>query len=130
MAGRSEVKLVFDHIPQVIRVVGDWEDTLAQRFAEDTRNIAKELAPVRTGLLRLSIHVTHDGHAAYSVIADTKEASGGSSRAYAQYVEYGTRAHHAQPYMTPAYVSAKSVSLPLIAGEFGLRIDVAASRGI
>lgn len=123
------VKIVFDHIPKVMRVLEDQEDNLSRSFANDVRNLAKMKAPVRTGLLRMSIHVDSTGHASYSVIADTKEASGGTARAYASYVEYGTQAHHAQPFMTPAYVESRTVSLPIIAAGLGLRINIAASRG-
>lgn len=127
--GQVSVRLVYDHIPQVMRVLVDQEDNLSRSFANDVRNAAKLKAPVRTGLLKLSIHVASDGHASYTVVADTKEASGGSARAYASYVEYGTRYHHAQPFFTPAYVESKAISLPIIAAGLGLRINIAASRG-
>jgi HK97 gp10 family phage protein len=119
---------VYDHIPAVIRVLEDQEDNLSRSFANNVRQKAKAIAPVRTGLLKLSIHVTPTGHANYSIIADTKEY--GARRGYAHYVEYGTRYMHAEPFMGPAYVEAKVVSLPVIAAGLGLRITMAATRGV
>lgn len=128
MGSNVSVKIDFDHIPNVIRVLEEQEDNISKQFANEVRSRAKEIVPVLTGALKISIHVEHDGLSSYQVVADSRE--GGAKRAYAHYVEYGTSKMHAQPYMSPAYELALRVKLPVIAAGLGLRINAAASRGI
>lgn len=69
--------------------------------AASTETIARELAPVDTGFMRDNVK-------------QTETASDGTLRAvtesqadYSIYVEYGTVNAGAQPFMTPAFESAK-----------------------
>lgn len=80
---------IFEKVQQVLK-------NGAVRLAE----LARELAPVRTGHLMASIHTEFgentEGEAAFDpvqVIADTP---------YASFVEFGTSKMKAQPFLTPA----------------------------
>lgn len=67
------------------------------RGANLIADLAQQLAPVSTGALQASIHVeAGDQPTSRRVVA------GGGAVDYAAYVEYGTAASPAQPYMTPA----------------------------
>lgn len=67
--------------------------------AEEIKFLAQELVPVKTGLLRSSIHVERIDHLAVQVRADAD---------YAAYVEYGTSRAPAQPFMTPAIEAVRA----------------------
>lgn len=71
---------------------------------------AKNAAPVLTGNLRRSIHVTP---------VDTSHALVGTDVEYAPYQEYGTRHMAAQPYLTPAVEHARAPFLAALAKLFG-----------
>lgn len=118
----------FNHFGAVIRTVSKGSGNLAKDNADFMRDAAKVHAPVDTGLLKISIHTEVAGHDHYQVIADT-QAANRTARAYAHYVEYGTRHMAAQPYMHPAYVEGISTLLPRAIVTFGSDIDIAAETG-
>lgn len=117
------IKIIYDHIPQVIVAVNAGRDELAKGVAEGMEGYANDFVPVRTGALKASIHVSGGG-GTYEVIAQSTE--GGAPRDYAGYVEFGTTKMAAQPYMMPAYVSGMATSLPKEEAVFGAKIEAAA----
>lgn len=118
----------YNHLPAVIRTVAKRHDDVAEGVAKAAVRNAKVHAPVLTGNLKLTIHAEKTGPNAWAAVADTQHADR-SQRAYAQYVEYGTRYAHAQPFMTPAYVEARVTALPSQAALFGARVEAAAITG-
>jgi HK97 gp10 family phage protein len=76
----------------------------AAKYLEET---AIEMAPIRTGNLKTSIHATQVAPYTHIVRADTRTGSdpggeGKSSYEYAGYVEFGTSKMDARPFMQPA----------------------------
>jgi HK97 gp10 family phage protein len=74
---------------------------------------AKELAPVRTGNLRRSIHSE-----LASVSTESALAKVGTNVEYAPYVEYGTRRMSPRPYLRPAFDTAKAEAEETIRKSF------------
>ncbi|MGH0775290.1 HK97-gp10 family putative phage morphogenesis protein [Bacillus mobilis] len=64
---------------------------------------AKQLTPVDTGYLRNSISSSFSGGG--------MEGKVGVGAEYGIYVEYGTRNQHAQPFITPSFVTNKEAFL-------------------
>lgn len=91
-----------DLAPRVMEVV----DAELNDAAEEIQFLAQELAPVRTGALKASIHVQRIDHLALQVRADAP---------YAAYVEYGTSRMAAQPFMTPAIEAVRAEYIARIA---------------
>ncbi len=117
------IRIVFDHIPQVIAAVEAGKDELSKGVAEGIEGYANDFVPVLTGSLKASIHVSGGG-GTYEVTAQSTE--GGATREYAGYVEFGTHKAPAQPFMTPAFISGVATSLPKEAEEFRAKIEAAA----
>lgn len=91
-----------DQFPAAIKKVKAVARFHLNSAAKSTETIARELAPVDTGYMR-------------DHIAQTKEATEEDLQAvtesqadYSIYPEYGTVNQDAQPFMTPAFESAKS----------------------
>lgn len=91
-----------DLAPRIMAAV----DAEMEDAAEELAFLAQDLAPVRTGTLRASIHAQRIDHLALQVRADAE---------YAAYVEYGTSRAPAQPYMTPAMETIRESYAPRIA---------------
>lgn len=71
--------------------------------AETMASSAQAIAPIDTGTLRASIHVTDVQTGAREVSA--KVSTGGEASEYAVYQELGTSKMAAQPYMGPALIN-------------------------
>ena len=69
-------------------------DTIVASYADVIQTEAKHLVPVRTGALRASIIVQHDGL--------TADVVAGEGLTYAAVQEYGGATTPAHPYMRPA----------------------------
>jgi HK97 gp10 family phage protein len=69
--------------------------------AESCVSLAQQLAPVDTGFLKANI--TQEGEAS----ADSLRVRVESGADYSVFVEYGTVNMEAQPFMTPAFESAR-----------------------
>lgn len=69
--------------------------------AESCVSLAKQLAPVATGFMRDSIEQTEEATPDHLSVAMTSQAD------YSVFVEYGTVNMEAQPFMTPAFESAR-----------------------
>lgn len=123
----DDIKIIYNHIPDVIKVLIDGEADLSRDVANVIRDAAKLRVPVLTGRLKSSIKTTRTGYASHQVSASSIE--GGADRSYEDYVEFGTRYMRAQPYMLPAYVEALSVLYPLASFTLGADIERAAVTG-
>lgn len=99
-----------DLAPHIMRAV----DAEIEDAAEELQYLAQELAPVRTGALRDSIHVQRIDHLAVQVRADAE---------YAAFVEYGTSRMAAQPFMTPAMETIRQSYAARIARAIEAAID-------
>lgn len=117
------VRVIYDHIPQVITAVIAGRDELAKGTAEGMEGFANDFVPVLTGALKASIHVSGGG-GTYEVTAQSTE--GGATREYAGYVEFGTSKMSAEPFMTPAFASGVAVSYPREAATFVAKVEAAA----
>ena len=69
---------------------------------------AKSVVPVRTGLLRSSIHMEKVSPFEHKVVAGSEVKSRGKPY-YAPFVEYGTRKMRPRPYMKPGAEKAVEV---------------------
>ena len=69
--------------------------------AESCVSLAKELAPVDTGFMRENIVQTEDATPEHLRVSIESQAD------YSAFVEYGTVNAEAQPFMTPAFESAR-----------------------
>lgn len=69
--------------------------------AQTCVSLAKELAPVRTGFMRNNIAQTEDATPDHLRVTMESQAD------YSVFVEYGTVNMDAQPFMTPAFESAR-----------------------
>jgi HK97 gp10 family phage protein len=67
------------------------------KYASATQKLARELVPVDTGSLRLSILLKNESD------TKTNRISIGTNLEYAPYMEYGTRLTRARPYLRPAF---------------------------
>lgn len=117
------LKIIYDHIPQVIEAVVAGRDELAKGVADGIEGYANDLVPVLSGHLKASIHVS-GGDGTYEVTAQSTE--GGATREYAGYVEFGTSKMAAQPFMTPAFAAGVATSLPKEEAAFIAKIEAAA----
>jgi HK97 gp10 family phage protein len=75
--------------------------------AQSCAVLAQELAPVDTGFMR--DHISQTEEASESSLRSATE----SEADYSEFVEYGTLDQEAQPFMTPAYESAKKQLLSI-----------------
>ena len=82
------------------RVRGNIADVL-NSGAESCVSLAKELAPVDTGFMKENIAQTEEA------TPDHLKVTMESSADYSAFVEYGTVNMEAQPFMTPAFESAR-----------------------
>ena len=101
-----QLRLGLNSLADLAPRIMDAVDAEMEDAAEELAYIAQELAPVRTGFLRSSIHVERIDHLALQVRADAE---------YAAFVEYGTHRQAAQPFMTPAMETIKQSYAPRIA---------------
>src|SRR5688572_17446558 len=69
--------------------------------AESTVSLAKQLAAVRTGYMRDNIAQTEEANPEHLSVTMESQAD------YSAFVEYGTVNMEAQPFMTPAFESAR-----------------------
>src|SRR5687767_7823022 len=69
--------------------------------AESCVSLAKQLAPVKTGAMRDAIEQTEEATPEHLRVAMESPAD------YSVFVEYGTVNMEAQPFMTPAFESAR-----------------------
>lgn len=96
MAGRTGVTVIvksnrLPEMPAVIHaaVVGE-----VKKATYDVEAKSKAIAPVKTGLLRRSIHSVFENGGLTGLV--------GPSVLYGKFVEFGTRRMGARPYMRPA----------------------------
>jgi HK97 gp10 family phage protein len=96
MAGSTgvTVRVVSNRLPQVPAQVRTLLSQEVAKAAHEIEARSKALAPVKTGLLRRSIHTV--------MAANGQSATVGPSVEYGAYVEFGTRRMGARPYMRPA----------------------------
>lgn len=132
MSTRVDIDLKYNHVPAVIRTMSNRNNNLALDLAKNVEQIAKIKAPVLTGNLKLTIHVERvvapPGMDTYIAQANTQYRDS-SQRAYAQYVEFGTRYAHAQPFMGPAYVETRAMLYPIASYTYGMPVEIAAETG-
>lgn len=69
--------------------------------AQSCVSLAQQLAPVRTGFMRNNIKQTEDAAPEHLRVTMESQAD------YSAFVEYGTVNMDAQPFMTPAFESAR-----------------------
>lgn len=92
--GTVTLRVVYNHLPQAESFVRQaLADTVAET-AYAVEGTAKQLAPVRTGTLRRSIHTVFSRGGLRAIV--------GPSVAYSIFVEFGTRFMAARPFMRPA----------------------------
>lgn len=91
MVLKSNLSKIGQRTPELV------SEALLQTGA-DVANLAKQLAPVDTGLLRQSIG---------SEPVDSKTVLVGTATPYSVYVEYGTSNAAAQAYLTPAFAQSE-----------------------
>jgi len=84
-------------------------DAAVEAGADLIQDMAITLVPVRTGMLKSTIHVEPTGQMMERLV------SAGQGITYAAYVEYGTRKMGAQPYMRPARDAREAEIVNLIA---------------
>jgi HK97 gp10 family phage protein len=84
-------------------------DAAVEAGAELIQDMAITLVPVRTGLLKSTIHVEPTGQMMERLVR-----AGGGTVTYAAYVEYGTRKMGAQPYMRPSRDASEAEIVNLI----------------
>ncbi|MEM3699849.1 MAG: HK97 gp10 family phage protein [Candidatus Bathyarchaeia archaeon] len=87
--GVEEFKMAMERFDSAMQ---EHVQRLLANWAEDVKDYAKQLAPVRTGHLRSSI---------YAKIQDWV-AQIGAEATYALFVEFGTRHMQAHPFLYPA----------------------------
>lgn len=96
MAGRTgvTVRVLSNRLPQMPAQIHQAVVAEVQRASYDVEARAKQLAPVKTGTLRRSIHSGFENGGLTGLI--------GPSVLYGKFVEFGTRRMGARPYMRPA----------------------------
>jgi HK97 gp10 family phage protein len=77
-------------------------EPLMRKLANDVADDARQLAPQRTGRLRLSISVVEVTDRRAVVAATAKHPEPSKSGSYAFYVEKGTSDTKARPFLRPA----------------------------
>lgn len=87
-------------IRQAVERITREADEAVQETASDVRDLAKTLAPVRTGRLRKSIGKRKTRRGAAAVGTDVE---------YGVFQEFGTRKMSARPYLTPALEQGKEI---------------------
>lgn len=95
--------LTRNRIPQVRAAIAAAAARGVQRAGSYVVDLARQLCPVDTGALRSSIRLEPAQPALRMVVY-----AGGGRVDYAAYVEYGTSASAAQPFLTPA---ARAISV-------------------
>lgn len=109
MAGTITMRVVYNHLPRAESAVrAALVDTVAET-AYAVEGTAKQLAPVRTGTLRRSIHTVFSRGGLRAVV--------GPSVAYAIFVELGTRFMAARPFMRPAAARELRLFAPRLAAR-------------
>lgn len=88
------VRVVFNHVPAVSSELHAAVVEQVKRSTLDVEKRAKEVAPVKTGTLRRSIHSIFEDGGLRGIC--------GPSVDYGAPVEYGSRGRAARPYMRPA----------------------------
>ena len=97
---RLRAKTVKNNFPQLKGAVRGGVVKIVNESATEIAAIARQLAPVDTGFLRDSIAVeSYNRNELLRVIVDAP---------YAGFVEYGTSAQAAQPFLRPAVEAVKS----------------------
>jgi HK97 gp10 family phage protein len=84
-------------------------DTAIEAGADLIQDMAITLVPVRTGMLKSTIHVEPTGQMMERLV------SVGQGITYAAYVEYGTRRMAPQPYMRPSRDAREAEIVNLVA---------------
>jgi hypothetical protein len=87
----------------VIDRVREGGDEALGSLANETSEIAKDMAPVLTGNLRSSIAALHDGPMKYRVVTQTGNGTNGG---YGAWQELGTAKMPAHPYLVPGLQAA------------------------
>jgi HK97 gp10 family phage protein len=93
-------------------------DEAAEKLAEETKERAQALAPVRTGYLRDHITAEQAGEHHWEI---TSEAD------YSAHVEYGSRGRSGRPFLTPAMEEAKQRLPDVLAAALNKSIQESAS---
>lgn len=117
-------RLVKNNLPRVMRVVLRSQESMPKALADDVVEKARDIVPVRFGFLRDSIRASKVGRGEYQ--AHARSTEGGANRDYAHFVEYGTSKMTAQPFMRPAYLIMRRVTLEREVIKFGTIIEIAA----
>lgn len=104
--GLDELARVLEGIPRDIRERDLHRET--KKGADTFRDMARNLAPVRTGKLRSNIVTRKNKGTAFDaeheVVVRARGKAGGKYNAfYGAFVEYGTRNMAARPFMRPAF---------------------------
>lgn len=97
--GAQKIRDSFQYVQKAM--AGALED-IAWAGAAPVMNRAMELAPVKTGNLRRSIHIETTQKTPVRVVASV-----GPHVDYAIFLEYGTRRMHARPFLRPAFEETK-----------------------
>lgn len=95
-----QIVITADHTQEIIAKAHEAVAAAVRDAAAQLESRAKEMAPVRTGALRDSIHTEMDGDLVAQV---------GSDLDYSVYQEYGTSRMPAHPFMTPAAEEARQI---------------------
>lgn len=117
MAGMIQVKGLGTLTRRIKGMVEDVSGShlgqITMRGAEPIAATAKQLAPVRTGELRGSIHpkVVNLGRGRAEVAIE-------ATAKHAIFVEFGTSRMRAQPYMRPALTKSHHQSVVILSGDF------------
>jgi HK97 gp10 family phage protein len=96
MAGKTgvTVRVVSNRLPQMPALIRTAVIQEVSKATLDVEAKSKALAPVKTGLLRRSIHSVFENGGLTGLV--------GPSVLYGKFVEFGTRRMGARPYMRPA----------------------------
>ena len=121
------VYIVFNHLPQAAATCLARQDDVSKAVAEFIKDRAQGMVPVLSGSLKAGIHLEGEGGTQVSIIADSQH--GGAERAYAHYVEYGTRYMGAQPYMGPAAQMGEAAAAGFGRSHLGVQVEAAAASG-
>lgn len=102
MKANVSVKINIDTQKVINRIAEEGDEALGS-LANETAEIAKDMAPVLTGNLRSSIASLHDGQMQYRVVTQTGNGRNGG---YGAWQELGTAKMPAHPYLVPGLQAA------------------------
>ena len=95
-----KAKITKNRFPQIKRAIRKQVVNVVNETAEEVLDIAKQLAPYKTGELRNSGHLEFDSrNELQKVVFDAP---------HAPFIEFGTSNMEAQPFLRPAIASVKS----------------------